>query len=315
MLRTLLYVLLLFALSFLFSQCKQEEHVTVCFTGDVLLDRGVRLQIENKGIAHLFDSVAPVLQSADATIINLECPVTSSISPIHKKFIFRAEPEWLPAIHKAGVTHAALANNHSLDQGYQGLEDTNQHLTANRIIPIGYGDTQCLACQPTFIRKKGIEIALFNSVLLPLENWVYLEDKNGICQATVDALVEEIQTLKKEKPDCYIVAMLHWGVEYQQLPTPFQRREAHRLINAGTDLIIGHHPHVIQEEEFYKGKAIFYSLGNFVFDQSRPETSRSVIVEATFGKEQITYKKLPVEIKRCKPFILTGCYFDVQAEI
>jgi len=294
---------LLFALTITLSQCKQEEYVTICFTGDVLLDRGVRTQIEKKGIAFLLDSVAPLFQSADATVINLECPVTSHVSPIHKRFIFRADPEWLPALKEAGITHAALANNHSMDQGPQGLEDTYNHLNANAITPIGYGDTQHLACQPKFIRKKGIEIALYNSVLIPLENWVYLENDKGICQATVDMLIDEIQSLKKRKPECYIVAMLHWGVEYQEHPTPFQRREAYRLINAGADAIIGHHPHVIQQEEVYLGKPIFYSLGNFIFDQSRPETNQSLVVEISFGKDSLSYQKHEVRIEMCKPLL------------
>lgn len=306
MLKKGLYLFFLFAVAVLFSQCKQEDPLTICFTGDVLLDRGVRTQIEKHGLPYILDSVAPVFQSADATVVNLECPVTNFVSPVNKRFIFRADPEGLPALRDAGITHAALANNHSLDQGSQGLEDTYIHLMSNGIVPLGYGDTQSSACRPMLIRKRNIEVALFNSVLLPLENWVYLEQDKGICQATVDILIDEIQSFKKNHPDTYIITVLHWGIEYQQHPTPFQRREAYRLIDAGTDAVIGHHPHVIQEEEIYKGKPIIYSLGNFIFDQSKPETSRSVIVEFSLNTSNITYKKYPVQIRNCKPYLSKG---------
>lgn len=303
MLKKQIPLFLLLALVLSGCQCKQEGQVVVCFTGDVLLDRGVRTQIEKRGADYLLDSVAPVFQSADATVVNLECPVTTRVSPVNKRFIFRADPEWMPALRQAGITHAAMANNHTVDQGYKGLEDTYTHLIANHITPIGYGNSQHEACQPVFIRRNGIEIALFNSVLLPLENWVYLEDEKGVCQATVNTLVEYIQKLKKERPECYIVTMLHWGVEYHAHPTPFQRGDAYRLIDAGTDVVIGHHPHVIQQEEIYKDKPIFYSLGNFVFDQTKPETVQSVIVQITFGPQRFSYKKHRVKIEMCKPVV------------
>lgn len=303
MLRKAIYVLCLFAVATLCCQCNREDRLTICFTGDVLLDRGVRTQIGKHGLAWLLDSVAPVFQSVDATVINLECPVTTFASPINKRFIFRADPEGLPALRDARITHAALANNHSMDQGSEGLKDTYVHLMTHGIVPLGYGDTQQMACRPMLVSKGNVEVAFFNSVLLPLENWVYLEEDNGVCQATVDILIDEIQSFKKNHPDTYIITVLHWGVEYQQHPTPFQRREAYRLINAGTDVVIGHHPHVVQEEEIYKGKPIFYSLGNFIFDQSKPETSRSVIVELSLSRSNITFKKHPVQIRNCKPYL------------
>ena len=97
-------------------QHPSEECLSVAFTGDVLLDRGVRQQIQKKGIEHLFESVTPLFRSLDATVINLECPVTSVRSPLHKKYIFRAEPIWAEALAQAGITHATMANNHTRDE-------------------------------------------------------------------------------------------------------------------------------------------------------------------------------------------------------
>lgn len=282
-------------------QHSSEEHLSIAFAGDVLLDRGVRQQINKRGVEYLFTSVAPIFHASDAAVINLECPVTSVCSPLKEKYIFRAEPTWLEALKKSGVTHTAMANNHTIDQGRSGLIETYKHLTAIGITPLGYGETQTKSSQPIFIEKRNIKVALFNSVLLPLENWVYLEDSPGICQQPISALRKAIRAFKQKHPDYYVVVILHWGQEYQTSPSTSQRRDAHQLIKAGADAIIGHHPHVIQPEEYIDGKPVFYSLGNFVFDQRKPETSRSRIVVLDFTSRKCNIRVYPVTIKECKP--------------
>lgn len=278
-----------------------EEHLSIAFTGDVLLDRGVRQQIEREGIAHLFTSVAPLFRATDATVVNLECPVTSNQSPLHKRYIFRAEPVWLDALKKAGITHAALANNHTMDQGRSGLTDTYHHLTTAGITPVGYGCNGQESCRPIVIQKGNIKVALFNSVTLPLENWVYLEDSPGVCQQPANELGRMIKDFKQKHPGYYAVVILHWGQEYQTSPSSVQRRQARQLIGAGADAIIGHHPHVIQPEEYIDGKPVFYSLGNFIFDQRKPETSRSRIVVLDFTSRKCEVNIHPVTIRECKP--------------
>ena len=189
------------------AACQQpsEECLSIAFTGDVLLDRGVRQQIRKKGVEHLFESVTPLFRSVDATVINLECPITSVRSPLHKKYIFRAEPIWATVLSQAGITHAAMANNHTIDQGRNGLTDTNQYLLSSGITPVGYGDASPQSCQPVLIKKGKIEVALYNSVALPLENWVYLENSPGICQQPIEELKEEITNFKRQNPKSYIV--------------------------------------------------------------------------------------------------------------
>lgn len=206
-------------------QHPSEECLSIAFTGDVLLDRGVRQQIQRGGVEDLFASVAPLFHQMDATVINLECPVTSVRSPLHKKYIFHAEPRWMEELVKAGISHAALANNHTMDQGRSGLTDTYQHLLSAGITPIGYGNTSSESCQPVVIKKGKIKVALFNSVTLPLENWVYLENDPGICQQTTEEIEEEIKNFKQENPESYVVVILHWGIEYQSSPTMNQRKE------------------------------------------------------------------------------------------
>jgi poly-gamma-glutamate synthesis protein (capsule biosynthesis protein) len=283
--------------------CSREGTLTISFTGDILLDRGVREQIEKKGAGYLLEEVAPLFLSSDAVVVNLECPVTDTVTPVNKWFIFRAEPEWLPALAANGITHAGLANNHSIDQGRKGLSSTSRHLQEAGVTPMGYGETQTDACSPLIISRKGVEVAIFNSVLVPLENWVYLENQPGVCQATAETLAAAIQALKATKPGCFAIAFLHWGTEYQQTPTLKQRKDAYLLIDAGANAIIGHHPHVIQKEEVYKEAPIFYSLGNFIFDQNTPATQKSLLLQLTFGNNKIHYLKHPIKINRCKPYL------------
>jgi poly-gamma-glutamate synthesis protein (capsule biosynthesis protein) len=209
----------------------------------------------------------------------------------------------LPALKSVGITHAALANNHTCDQGREGIESTFINLTANGIIPLGAGCNETKACDPIFVNKGKIKVALFNSVLVPLENWMYLSDSYGICQSSVDELCGKIQNTKMVEKKCHVVIILHWGAEYATDPMPEQRYYARKLIDAGADVIIGHHPHVIQPTEIYKDKHIFYSLGNFVFDAKREIANIGILASLTFKENEITATEYRYRIKQCVPGI------------
>ncbi|MDR2840129.1 MAG: CapA family protein [Paludibacter sp.] len=277
--------------------------MNIVFAGDLLLDRGVRQQIEFKGIDNLFTDVAPLFLQNDAVVVNLECPVTERNTPINKRFIFRAEPKWLSALKKAGITHTALANNHSNDQGVQGLENSYNYLKNNDLIPIGAGKNAEETAKPVIIEKGGIKVAIFNSVLVPLENWVFLPDNFGICQLSANELCENIKFFKKTNKNYYVVVVLHWGVEYQPKPTADQRFQAYSLIDAGADAIIGHHPHVPQPLEYYNNKPIFYSLGNFVFDSKNPAAQTGILAKLVFSKAKIKVQTFDYQIENCKPIL------------
>lgn len=294
-------LLAVFCIWFFVSCHEHEKTVKVCFTGDLLLDRGVREQIEKRSLARLFEKVKPLFEKVDFVVANLECPVTKKESPINKKYIFRAEPEWLSGIRNAGITHLVMANNHSNDQGREGITDTFNNLIKNQLVPLGYGETQELACKPVIIEKAGIKIALFASVLVPLENWPYLAGSPGICQASVADLIDKIKVYKDHHTNDKVVVVLHWGAEFQTSPMASQRKEAQELIDAGADAIIGHHPHVVQNEIFYKGKPVFYSLGNFVFDQKLPVAQEAQIVQLNFSNSKTDVVIHPIKINNCVP--------------
>ena len=245
--------------------------LTILFTGDVLLDRGVRHTAEHKGVGYLFEEVTPIFRDADAVVVNLECPLTDTISPVNKKYIFRADARWAKDLKAAGITHAAMANNHTNDQGRRGLQATAQHLTDAGITPLGYGHSFKEQMSPVLIEKDGISVALFNATTLTIENWCRIDDKPGIAQPTEDELLDEIGDFHRKNPDTHIVVVLHWGVEFQPYPSIRQRAIAHKLSEAGVAAIIGHHPHILQPIDTIGKMPVYYSIGNFVFDQNIPK--------------------------------------------
>lgn len=288
-----------------FAACETESKLTLVFGGDVMLDRGIRIQIKQNGAEHLTQDITSIFRNADFAIVNLECPVTSVHTPLTKKFVFRAEPEWLPALRTAGITHCILANNHSYDHGRDGLTATAENLNDADIVPVGYGTSQHVACLPTLIEKNGISVALFSSVTLNLESWMYLENAPGMCQATIDDLKQSITRHRKDHPETTIIITLHWGVEYQFTPSAFQRQQALELIEAGADAIIGHHPHVVQSFERIEGKPVFYSIGNLIFDNPNPATHEGILVKFILTKNENAVEIVPYRSARSIPLLMT----------
>lgn len=280
----------------------EEELLSVLFTGDVLLDRGVRPIAERRGIAYLFDSVQAEFQKSDAVVVNLECPLTDTVSPVNKRYIFRANADWAEDLRKVGITHAALANNHTNDQGRRGLQATYQHLTEAGIVPLGYGSSYEEQSEPVLITKGKVQVAVFNAVMMALENWHYIEGKPGVCQPSPEHLVQTIADYREQHPDTRIVTVLHWGVEFNSFPSMNQRLLAGRLAEAGVDAIIGHHPHVTQPIDTIGNTIVCYSLGNFVSDQHPPQTRQCMMVRLNIkAGTSITMDVIPTRIEGCQP--------------
>ncbi len=281
-----------------------EEGLVLLFTGDVLLDRGVRPIAEREGVPYLFEGVADDFARADAVIVNLECPLADTLSPLGKQYVFHAPTRYAAGLRQAGITHACLANNHTNDQSRRGLRSTARALRDAGITPLGYGTSAAVRTQPTLIRKNGVTAALFNSVALPLENWVPSDSLPDVCQLRAEALAAVIHAYKAVHPDHYAIAVLHWGVEFQQSPSMRQRLGAAALASAGCDAVIGHHPHVVQEMselETNVSVPVFYSLGNFVFDQTPPSTRRAVMAELVLTPDTLKARAIPVTLRHCRP--------------
>jgi len=303
-----LAVSLLFSIS---AQCADIENnsdtLTIVFTGDILLDRGVRKVISQHGVGHLFsDGVDSVLRSAQIVVGNLECPATKIEAPVQKRFIFRAEPEWLDTLRQHGITHLNLANNHAIDQGRKGLMDTRQNIIKAGMTPIGAGKTMREASEPVLLAEHPRKVWMLASLRLALENYAYLTDKPCVSQEPMDSLVRRVSRLRQADSTSVIIVSLHWGGEHTLKPVPRQRLEARRLILAGADALICHHTHTLQTIETFQGKTIHYSIGNFIFDQPQPLNSKACMVRLIITKGSLSTETIPIDILRCVPYVYEG---------
>ena len=280
------------------------EETTILLTGDILLDRGVRQVIEQHGVGHLFsDGIDSVFQSAQVVVGNLECPATKIKSPVFKRFIFRGEPEWLDTLRQHGITHLNLANNHSIDQGREGLIDTRNNILASGMVPIGAGENMQEAAEPVLLASEPRKVWLVPSLRLALENYAYLPDKPCVSQEPMDSLLARVYRLRQQDSTAVIIVSLHWGQEHKLEPVPRQRHDAHMLVHAGADVLVCHHTHTLQSVEDYGGRKIYYSIGNFIFDQPKPLNARAAMVRLRITADSLSVETLPVEIRHCAPHI------------
>ena len=282
-----------------------SDSLKIILTGDILLDRGVRRVIEHHGVDHLFsDGIDSVFRSAQVVVGNLECPATKIEAPVFKRYIFRAEPEWLTALQKHGITHLNLANNHSIDQGREGLIDTKKNITSAGMTPLGAGENMIEASEPVLLASEPRNIWLIPSLRLALENYAYLTDKPCVSQEPIDSLLSRVYHLRQTDSTAVIIVSLHWGGEHILQPVARQRLDAHQLILAGADAIICHHTHTLQTIETFRGKMIYYSIGNFIFDQQKPLNSKACIVSLNITKDSLVTETIPVEIRNCVPYLV-----------
>ena len=286
------------------ASARCADTLSVVFTGDILLDRGVRRVIEHHGVGHLFsDGIDSVFHAAQVVVGNLECPATKIHAPVFKRFIFRAEPEWLDTLCQHGITHLNLANNHAIDQGREGLIDTKNNIMAAGMVPIGAGENMQEAAEPVLLASEPRKVWLVPSLRLALENYAYLTDKPCVSQEPMDSLLSRVYHLRQQDSTAVIIVSLHWGAEHKLEPVPRQKHDAHMLCLAGADVLICHHTHTLQTIEDFRGHKIYYSIGNFIFDQNKPLNSEACMVRLIVTADSLEVETIPVEIRQCVPII------------
>ena len=279
----------------------------ILFTGDILLDRGVRRFINRHGADALFtQGIDSLFSCSDIVVGNLECPATKIVAPVYKRFIFRGEPEHLAVLRKHGFTHLNLCNNHSIDQGREGLVDTKQNIEKAGMKSVGAGKNMNEAASPRLLTDRPRKVWMLTSLCMALENWAPLNDRPCVSQNPIDSLATSIRRLKKADPTAVVIVSLHWGGEHTLRPVPRQRMEARHLIDVGADILVCHHTHTLQTIEEYRGRKIYYSIGNFIFDQPKPLNSKACMVKLTVSKKDIKAETIPIEIKNCVPKISTS---------
>lgn len=265
------------------------------FGGDVMLGRDVERWTEAG--ANPLGGIAPLLESAGGVIVNLESPLTEASSPADKSIVLRASPDQVRHLSGAGVTAVTLANNHTFDYGLEGFRETIRVLDEAGISHTGAGENEDEATRPILMDLDGLSVAVvafskYSGEATPAASG------EGFGQASY--LVSDLEaavTRASEQADLVVVA-LHFGREYFFEPVREQREVAYRAVDAGADVVIGHHPHVTQPVEIYDGVPIFYSLGNLVFDQETPPRDRSFLVALDVEADALSFTLYPYTITR-----------------
>ena len=235
----------------------------MAFVGDLMLADGPGKLI--RAGKDPFIHVAPLLKQADLSIGNLECVVSPKGSPEPKPYTFRA-PQRSLALLKRYFSAVSLANNHTGDFGKTAFADMLQRLERARLPYFGGGRQLRDAHRPFVAEVRGRRIGILGYNGFFPRSFEALDDTPGNAWLDEDQVVHDIRHARETLGIDFLVVYPHWGWEYQRLASDRQRKMARLMIDSGADAVIGGHPHVTQDVETYRGKPVFYSLGNFVFD-------------------------------------------------
>jgi poly-gamma-glutamate synthesis protein (capsule biosynthesis protein) len=261
-----------------------DSTVTALFFGDMMLDRAVRKEIDIHGARYPFKPLQRFLIGSDIVAANAEGPFTdnpSKTTEIGSTLLqFTFDPTLLPVLKKLGFTALGQANNHTLDFGHEGLATSRTVLTDAGLSTFGDSLNRDPLSYSATVRGQKVTLA------------GYHDFAGGI-----ERVIEEVRSAKAS--GAFVAVFAHWGIEYDKEPSVRQRERAHAFIDAGADVIIGAHPHVIQPVEVYRGKAIFYSLGNFIFDQYfSKETSEGLAIGMVRAGSRVSFTLFPLDIRQ-----------------
>ncbi|MFH0928478.1 MAG: CapA family protein [bacterium] len=261
------------------------QPVRLLFLGDIMLDRDIAKLLEKTSLGDWVKNwrTPEELSEYDLVVANLEGPFTETRIKTSKTIAFRFDPELLTDLKAAlSLDAVSIANNHTLDMGQEGLKNSKNYLEAAAIKYFGLSDGVSDDSVQTFlIGDQKITLIGFNDTFP---------------KPSEDELVKKIEGLKEPGT---VIVFIHWGVEYKTVHSQAQEKLAEKLIDAGADLIVGSHPHVVQDVGEYQEKTIVYSLGNFIFDQFFSKaTMRGAALEVTFLGGEYQTKTIPVVISK-----------------
>ena len=251
--------------------------IVVHATGDVNLDPG-QLQLLGSGYEEPWTGVRDLFRADDVTVINLECAASSKGSKVpDKQFNFRC-PRGFEAMRNSGVEVANQGNNHSLDFGAAAAMDARVQLSRAGVAPVGTGRDADEAHEPAILHVRGKTVAVLGfGGVIPFRGWVAGPNHPGIADGDdIPSMVAAVKAADKVAELVFVA--IHWGAERETKPQAGDVDRAHAMIDAGADGIFGHHAHRIQPLEFYKGRPIFYGLGNFVWPTGGETAVAEVIV-------------------------------------
>jgi poly-gamma-glutamate capsule biosynthesis protein CapA/YwtB (metallophosphatase superfamily) len=260
--------------------------ITIAAVGDVMLGGSMAATVRERGPDYPFDRTRAILAGADIAVGNLEAPFGTKGKAFKKRFTFLVPPACAPALGNAGFDAVALANNHMMDYGPEPLKTTLFLLDSLGIAHSGAGLDAARARAPGIVERNGVTVAFLSySRVHPTQFWAGRK-RPGTAAAIEPEVVADIKAAKLRAK--LVVVSFHWGAELMDRPKDYQARLAHAAVDAGADLVLGHHPHILQGLELYRGKLIAYSLGNFAFGSGSRKCTESVILITEFNDGKLT---------------------------
>jgi poly-gamma-glutamate capsule biosynthesis protein CapA/YwtB (metallophosphatase superfamily) len=286
-------VLLVLPRFFATENSAKSETVKMLFVGDIMLSRQIEViaNREENPIFH-FLKIGEVTRSADIAFGNLESPVSVRGQNLGSIYSFRASPKMLEGLVYAGFDIVSVANNHAFDWGPDAFLDTQMHLEKVGIVSVGGGKDIAEARKPVIIERNGAKFAY----LAYSEFATKYPSSNYPAVAPLDRKKMKEDVMGAKLLADVVVVSIHWGAEYETRANDEQKTIARELVDQGALLVIGHHPHVVQEVEEYGDGLIAYSLGNFVFDQNfSQDTSKGLMLKVEISDKKIArYEEMVV---------------------
>lgn len=262
-----------------------DRPVTILFAGDTMMGSSAAGKLKNQGPDSFFLGTRTFIESADLATANLEAPLgTEGEKIVEKTYTFLVDPSAAKGLKNAGFDVMTLANNHILDFGPKALFSTFDILEKEGLAYSGAGKNEAEARKPAVVKAAGRKTAILAySLTYPLEFWAK-KDSPGCAQADGYMIKEDVQKAREDGADLVFV-VVHWGREKQTQLRPYQKPLAHAAIDAGADGVVGHHPHIWQGLEVYKGKPIAYSIGNFAFGSYSPSAKDSGLLRLIYDEK------------------------------
>jgi len=273
----------------------QAGEIVINAVGDVMLAGRWASTIRKNGYDQPFRALEAELKAGDITIANLESPIARRGREFtNKKFRFRAEPEVADALRKSGINLVTLANNHTMDYGAPALMETMENLERTGVAWIGAGENLADARKMALYTIQGKKIAFLGYSLTQPTEFFAGRNRPGTTPGFEKFFLEDIRRARQQAD--YVIVSFHWGTEGLSVIQPYQRTVAHKAIDAGADVIIGHHPHVLRGIERYKTGIVFYSLGNFTFASKGRTADAGALIRLRFSDGKREAELLPLDI-------------------
>ncbi len=273
-----------------------EAPASVIVAGDIMLGGRAKQAIAEYGPDYPFDAVLPLLRRAPIVLGNLEGPFARKAHKQQRNFSYRVDISLATSLARAGINVVTLANNHLLDCGRAGVLETLEVLSEANVLPLGAGADERAAHAPVILNAGGLRIGLLGYYWN--KRCAATNEKPGSAMDPPEALEADVRGLRGRADR--VVVTFHWGVPYERVPSLADRAKARFAIDCGADAVVGHHPHIVQPFEIYRGYPIFYSVGNFAFGSGNSR-AEGLLVALRFEARKTVADVYPLYVKNRDP--------------